>query len=312
VTGAQAPELSVVLVCEDLENAAPALDRVRSQTAIGRIEVLLVGLSRQAAPLEIPEALDARWIGSGAARSLPAAKVEAVHAARAPVVVFAETHAYPDPGWAGALIEAHREECSVVGPAMTNANPERALSWANMFLFFGPWLGRTEPARLESLPPHNSSYKRAALLDYAADLRALLEFEVLLHRRMAADGHVLLFEPNALVAHVNPTVLRSWALITFAPARLFAAVRARDWPVWRRTVYALGSPLIPALALARMLPHWRRARRTERVPLAALPLLAVGLIFHAAGECAGYALGAGQARATREHFELHREDYLAP
>src|SRR5207249_797255 len=85
---------------------------------------------------------------------------------------------------------------------------------------------------------------------------------------------------NARVAHVNPTSLRSWAPITFAPARLFGAVRARDWPVWRRAVYALGSPLIPALALARMLPHWRRARRAERVPLAALPLLTVGRLEH--------------------------------
>ena len=44
------------------------------------------------------------------------------------VVAFGEEHCFPEPGWAQALIDAHREDYAAVGPAMHNANPDTIVS----------------------------------------------------------------------------------------------------------------------------------------------------------------------------------------
>src|SRR6478736_163972 len=90
--------------------------------------------------------------------------------ARAPIVAFVEDHCFPTPGWAEALLRAHERAWAGVGPVVLNANPKRTLSWANLLIEYGPWLHPRERGTVSHIPGHNSSYKRALLMEYGDQL----------------------------------------------------------------------------------------------------------------------------------------------
>jgi hypothetical protein len=91
------------------------------------------------------------------------------------VVACCEDHAFPDPGWAQALIQAHRQPWAVVGPAMRNGNPETTVSWASFFMSFGPWAAPTTSTTVTHLSWNNNSYKRDVMLAYGSKLEAMLD-----------------------------------------------------------------------------------------------------------------------------------------
>jgi hypothetical protein len=308
------PELSVVLVCDCVATIARTLWHLRRQTAVDRLEIVVVvprgaGLSRAAlgpepfAAVRVVEIDDLSSLSRGWARG--------VQAVTGPVLVFGESHCYPTPTWAEALIAAHRGPWAAVGPGMTNANPRSSLSWAALLLDYGPWL---EPARAEErddLPGHNSSYKTSVLMAYERRLEGLLEAETLLHADLRVQGHRLWLEPAARVAHLNVSRMRSWAVERLAAGRRFAGARARGWTPGRRALYAVGAPLIPIVRAVRLAPDWRRCAEVNDLPALTLPLLALGLIVSAAGELLGYVLGSGDSVRYLSAMELHKERHLA-
>jgi hypothetical protein len=150
-----------------------------------------------------------------------------VRHASAPVVALAEDHSYPDPDWAAALIGAHRHAWAAVGPAVRNANPKSVTSWADFLIAYGPWSEPATAGEVEHLPGHNSSYKRAILLDYGPELEAMLGAESVLHWDLRARGSRLYLEPKAKIAHLNFGLLSSLARAQFHGGRLLAAVRAQ-------------------------------------------------------------------------------------
>src|SRR5437867_12164339 len=105
-----APALSVVLATpDDYETIRLTLQYLRAQTACRQMEVVLVAPSE----LRIPYgALGPFWghqlVSAGAVTSVARANAAGVRVARAPIVALGEDHCFPEPGWAEALIAAHR------------------------------------------------------------------------------------------------------------------------------------------------------------------------------------------------------------
>jgi hypothetical protein len=222
------------------------------------------------------------------------------------VVAFLEDHSYPAPGWAEALLEAHRRPWAAVGPVIVNANPDSAVSWADMFLRGG----RVEPTEAmvsSDLPGRNSSYKRTLLLKYGPELEAMLELETLLHWDLRAQGYQLYVEPAAKTYRQNFTKLSPFLQGQFYVGRLFAASRARRWLPLRRLLYAVGAPLIPLVRFWRLLPELYSSGRWHHLLPRILPTLIIGLIVSAAGEMMGYAFGAGCASQRLCLLEFHRD-----
>lgn len=309
-----APALTVVLPADRPATVATTLAALRRQSVADRLELVVV--VPPGAPFEAAEAGD----GFHSVRIVPCdgyedaawfarARAAGARRASAPVVAFGETHSYPRPEWAAALIAAHREPWAAVGAAIWNANPERIVSWANLFVDFAPWVERRERGEMDELPGHNTSYKRDALLARGERLEEALASETLLAAELRAEGRRLLFEPAAVTLHLNlggPF----WFLQRFDHDREWAVVRARRWGPAQRALYVLASPLIPWVRLARIWPDLRRAGRATDLRLLATVLL--GLFAGAAGEAAGYlfrSLG-GSARRLQE-VEMHRDRYAA-
>jgi hypothetical protein len=277
-----------------------------AQEGADRIELVVV--TPQPSTFEVPDPVRAALAGvqlvPGEIHALPQARAAGIRAAGAPIVVFGETHSFPEAGWADALLEAHRGSWVAVGPTIANANPESAIAWSNLFLDYGPFVECDARGQVPRLMGHNSVYKRDDLIAYGARLDALLLSDEVLNEDLRSRGRTFYLEPAARTRHLNVSRPRPWISERFAAGRVFAAERARDWPVRRRVVYAGGSPLIPVIRFRRVLRDVRRIPAPRRGFLAWILLpLAVGLTVSAAGELCGYAAGAGE-RPRRRLYEL--------
>jgi Glycosyl transferase family 2 len=295
------PELSVVLTTDRWETSERILSHLRDQTAAERLELVLVA----------PSAADVARIHDGDGSrfhsvrvvehdprpSMAPARAAGAAAARGPLIGFAETHCFPDPEWAEALIEAHRGPWAVVGPEMHNGNPESAVSRAAMLIGYGPWEAPQRPGPVDHLPGRNSCYKRDALLDFRGELGALLDAETLIHWDLRSRGRALFLEPRARTRHLNTPRILPATVELFRAGRTFAALRARRWPFARRVLYAAATVGVPPLRLTRIL---RGARRRGRLAAALATLLPMAwlLAASATGELTGYLFG-GSVRARR-------------
>ena len=310
------PALSVILCTSGPFGAIDTTVRhLGEQTTRQQIELLIVAPdAARVRPLEERLALLHSWriVEVGPFHTLAEAKVKALPFASAPVIAFAEDHSFPEPGWAAALIEAHREGWTAVAPEMINANPGGLLSWANLFMHFGCSI---EPGtRREVAVPaasHNTSYKREALLEIRSELPELMNAELFLNQRLRSSGHKCLLEPAARTRHVNVSRLRPWLNHHWIGGRLYGATRANlgNWSPLRRLIYIGGSPLVPPLRLARVRKEIRRTTHASLFPRL-LPALIAGLAVDALGEALGYLLGVGDADVRYAANELDRQRYV--
>ena len=309
----RAPELSVVLITPDsFETLRRTVECVVAQTAHDRIELVII--APKAARIDVDPELVAPLAGVQLVTLdslLPAgpARAAGIRAARAPIVVFGEEHCFPAPTWAAALIEAHRGDYAAVGPAMHNANPDTIVSWADLLIGYGPWAAPVAKREADYLPGHNSSYKRAVLLEYGDRLETLMEAETVLMWDLRAKGHRLLLEPTAQAAHMNFGYWSSWVPVMFLNGRAFADTRAAGWPFLKRMAFVAASPAIPLVRFARTLAHARRLGRGAGFLARVVPTVGVGLVADGLGQMAGYALGAGNAHARMAEYEWHRMNH---
>jgi glycosyltransferase involved in cell wall biosynthesis len=311
-----AAQMSVVVVTPDrYENIRKTMKHLQAQTVSDQLEIVIVVPSAATLDFDAEEraAFDRlRIVEIGEIKSTGRAIAAGVRQANAPVVTYAEEHSYPAPGWAEALIKAHRESWAVVGVAIANANPGNIISWASLFTDFGPWVEPVEAGETNHLAWHHSSYKRAVLLEYGSELDVLLEAEGILHKDLLARGHRLYLESAAKTNHVNISLLVSYMAAEFHGARMFAANRASGakWSVLWRLLYISALPLIPFVRLTRVLGHiFRSGHQRELLPRI-LPALILGLAADTAGQLMGYAFGAGNAARRRVSFELNRYQHV--
>jgi hypothetical protein len=305
-----APVLSVVVLTPDVyDTVRQTIRHLAAQSLHARMEIVLVGPPSATLPSD-EVALTAfqavQRVSVTELRSGAAGYAAGVRRAAAPIVAFAEDHAYPGPGWAEALVRAHGDGWAAVGPVIANANPNGAIAWADFLLGYGPWLDPTPAGPVEYLPGHNSSYKRDVLLGYEPDLEAWLEAESTLHWDLRARGQGLYLEPAARTHHFNYSRASAWLPATYFTSRTFAGRRIHGWSPARRLAFALASPLIPLVRLRRCVRDFRRS--TPRPAVArVLPALATALAVSAVGEAIGYLFGPGDAPIRVSAYEFHRD-----
>jgi hypothetical protein len=303
------PSLSVILATPgDFGALRKTLSHLSAQTALSEMELVLVATSRAALNAdESVLSLFPRYqiVEAGDFGPLGAANAAGVRAASAPVVVLAEDHCFPDPEWAEHLISAHEGPWAAIGPGVRNANPATVVSWADMFIGYGPWLEPVDQRDVDFLPGHNSSYKRALLLSFGDRLDDLLNVETVLHWELRAQGHRLRLEPGARVAHTNFSLWSSWLPVSYLNGRAFAAERRKGMTVLARAVYVVGGPLIPFVRAARTARSARTAELRGHF-IRCLPAMLVALTADALGQMAGYALGVGETGGQLSRYECYR------
>lgn len=305
--------MSVVLITDHFHTIRRVVGLLRDQTVHDQIEVVMVVPSRQAAEVDAA-ALEGfagvRVVEVGAIHPMSGARAAGVRNATAPVVFLGETHSFPHPEFAARLIAAHEKPWDVVVPGLRNANPGSALSWASFLMDYGPWSDELPPGEIAWGPTWNVAYKRAVLMELDGTLGSSLAAGDELASALRARRTRVYHEPAARLDHVNVSRPGSWTDERYLTGLLIASNRKSRWPLRRRLLYILASPLIPAVLLSRMVRPVRHLMRKGALPTGTLPALLIGLFVRTLGEVVGYSAGQGRDSATRmERYELHKLKY---
>lgn len=307
-----APALTVVLPTWDTFDALrTTVEHLTAQTIAASIELIICAPSAERAVVDndaVRGLHSVRVLEAGPLQLTGPLRARAVREAAADVVAFAEDHCFPYPDWAEALLAAHAEPHAAVGPAVDNANPESAVSWADFLIEYGRWAAPGRRREVELLPGHNSSYKRDVLLQYGRELDSLMEAETVLFWDLRRRGYTLLFEPAARVRHTNFSRLRPYLQVKWHLGRAFGGKRAEPWSFVRRAAYTLAAAAIPLIRLG----HVVRAAVDNRVPLRRVllssPALLAGLAVDCVAQATGAAFGAGQSAVRLTAYEFHRSE----
>jgi hypothetical protein len=308
--------MSVILITPDnYATIAKTMHCLENQTLHDQLEIVIVAPSNEQLQMDksIPFAFDGvRIVEIGPLISTAEARAAGIRQATTPIVALTEDHSFPEPRWAEALVRAHQQKWAAVGPAVSNGNPLSLTSWANFVIEYGEWLYPAKSGSASHLPGHNSSYKRAVLLNYGDELSRFLESESLLHWDLISKGYSLFLESDTVTRHLNYSDLSSSISLRFYCGRLFAGSRMKQWGslTHYRSIYCLGSPLIPGIRLGRIIRKLKVSGWKSKMIFSLVPILSLFLIIDAVGELTGYLFGMGDAMSKISDIDFHRERFM--
>lgn len=292
-----------------------AIEHLKKQTVASGLEIIILG-----PPDAWPDNMEENFGGFygyeimdvDLDNGLYAAWVEAIEKARAPIVALGENHAFPEPEWAEAIIEAHKGPWTAVGCVFKNANPDTANSWVQLYMTYGQYTAPVRSGEIGDLHGHNGTYKRAALLEYGDMLGTLLVRANILHMDLRAKGHGLYMEDKAVIHHVNVSKALSIILDLFYNGWLYTAALAdyKKLSRFERLKGIIMEPPIIAKHFLGTLAGIRRAGKSRELLPRALPIIVSGLAVHMLGKMYGYVAGHGSAQKHINSYEFDRYKYI--
>jgi hypothetical protein len=307
-----APRLSVIMVvgaCR--ERAQHALDRLCAQTALGKLQILVVDVAEEdAQKLRFPPDAPVELVPAHGCETWARARGAGLERVTAPVVAFIEEHCFTEPGWAAALIEAHEGPWATVGYGFRNANPETYVSRAAMLTDYGLWLEPVPRGPASLLPGNNVSYKLEAFLSLGDRLDNALATDFVAHETFRERGLPMFLESRAIARHMNFPTLWETGYTNYVWCRAMAAQRARaaGWSPLRRVLQAAVTPAsAPVYRVVRLGRTLGRRRPLWRTFATGLPVLLVVGLWAGVGEAAGYLIGSGNSERQLKRWELDVE-----
>jgi hypothetical protein len=301
-----APQLTVGLIVGELrERAERSLRHILAQTALERMEVIVVDVSRGGsfAGSDHPKV---RYLHRPQFRFYCEAQIEAVRQARSQVIAFLEDHTYAEPQWAEAILETMgNPRVAAVNYTFTNASDAGYLGRSILMAEYGHWMAPHPGGRVRISSSTNVAYRRELLLATMGDDESIFEAEFLIHREIQKSGGEIHVASRATVAHESWGTLKAACQANGAYKRVLGARRAEsgNWGKGRRLIWGLGMVLMPGLSIARLAAAmYRRPALWGRL-ISSVPVLMAIYTYCAWSEALGYLRGAG---ASREEF-LARE-----
>jgi hypothetical protein len=301
--------LSVVLPADRPETVRRMREALRAQSVRDAIELVVVRWpdARRDFPSFVHDGFaTVRVLDMAPGTPLPNGRAAGARAATTPLVFFAETHAFPCPGWAEAVLEATRSgSWQLVSSSFENGNPYGAVSWAGFILDYGVFSADLPEGEIDSAPIHKAVFRRDDLLAFGERLPAVLSAGDELPLALRAQGRRAYFAPRARISHLNPRRLALWLRGRALIGYLIGANRAERWSGARRALYLVLAPLIGPVLVWRIVPAVRHAARNHALPRGLWPAIVLGAFARAAGEAVAYAFGPVPAlRERADAYEL--------
>jgi hypothetical protein len=220
---------------------------------------------------------------------------------RGSIVALIEDHGIPAPDWS-ASIHANLFGASLsprfaaVGGAIENG-VDRPLNWAVYFCDFVRYQNPVQAGDSAFASDANIAYRRAAL----ESIRPVWQdsfYEPAVNEALRSRGEIVALAPDVILyQHRQGLRFGSALKERFVWGRSYAAARGELAPR-RRLIWAVFSPVLPALLLARMTAMAFAKRRRLAPFLKVLPLTGMLLVSWALGELAGYVTGRPNARGS--------------
>ena len=307
----QMPELTVsIMVCDQRERGEHCLYALLNQTAIQRMEILIIDFAPDQPPLAGSDHPAVRVLIGDLNSTYGLARLQGLQAARAPLIAYLEEHVIVAPDWAENVIKAFEadERVAGVGPKTYNANPKYPLSRVFHLLHYQNSSEVTERIPATFLMGQNSTYRVSALQQYLDNADEIFGSEPILNWKMAQDGHRLVVDPLVRVAHINETSAGMVMRGTYIWHRQYARSRVRlfNWSPIKRLGWLLATPLIPWVRLFRTFWHLQRRQNPNWGDFFSLLPKIIAVYYAVAyGVFVGLVFGPGDAAQRFLEFEMN-------
>ena len=231
------------------------------------------------------------WLDAAPGDNVPRMRAAAIGRASGRVVALIEDDCAVANGWCRAVLDAHRRHPVAGGPIEPDGYSS-GLDWAVFFCEYARFMPPFE-GEVAALPGNNVSYTRTLAVEWLETRGEDGFVDAFAHRDWRAQGLSLWAEGRMAVRNLNRWTPGAATRSAFHHGRAFAGKRFAGAPA-TRLVFALGSPLLPALKTFRVAREVLvRGRRGSLAR--ALPWI---IVFHtswAAGELIGYLYGPGRS-----------------
>jgi len=183
----------------------------------------------------------------------------AVLATSTDVIAFIEEHVVVPPGWARESLRLHGQGYAGVTGIFTSGNPQHRFARIIFSITYGNLMLSRQGGEATDIPGDNSTFLRAKLLKFKDELEVLLSTDILLIRRLVADGEKLYRAANLTLKHWNETLfLDGWmALLYWNQMYICNRLAVEKWSRSRRVLRLLTIPLVP---FVRAWKSYRRAK----------------------------------------------------
>lgn len=292
-----ASTLSVVVVSfNPLPQLARCLGSLSAQRDYPPTEVLVVGNWSDKEPAQLAALRHAfpqvTWI-DGMGGTIPRLRSLGVEASGGDVVALLEDDCVVDGDFGLAVLRAHTTPHVAVGGAVEPGGYRRAVDWAAYLCDYSQYMLPFAGGDTTVLPGNNVSYKRAIVGEVLALGGANGLQEAFVHAALGRSGRPMKSDPRIVVRNEHSWAMADVSAVPFQHGRAFGGQRARGWPLSRRLAFSAAAVGLPVLQVGRILTRVLRRRPGAWWLLRALPWVVLFTLCWAAGECVGYARGAG-------------------
>lgn len=218
----------------------------------------------------------------------------AVRRARGGVVAITEDHCIPEDDWVVSIMEAHKMPFEAIGGVVEKDEPDKLLNWALYFADYARYMPPMEAGEATQLTDLNVSYKGSAL-DSIASVWSEEFHEPEVHAHIREGGGSLWLSPSIKVRQRRAVPLADALNDRYRFGRLFGSRRVKQESFTKRSIWAAGSLLLPALLIIRVLTEVQKRGRHRIKAILSLPIMAGLMAAWSAGECLGYLTGSAEA-----------------
>jgi hypothetical protein len=280
--------LTVILIIGDKrERAQRALQSILAQDIADRILVLVYDRSSTPAQ-DFPELTRSNVVyePSGPNTTLGELQKRAVQTATTDIIGLLEEHVVVPAGWARKHLRLHEEGYAAVTGRFLSGNPRHYCSRVAFAVTYGDYILSKEIGETTSIPGDNSTFIRAKILRYYDELEMLFNTDILLIRRLLANGEKL-YRSECILHHWNETSwLSAWIALCYWN-QMYCRNQSivENWSLGRRLLRLCTVPLVP---FVRTYGNFRRAKMNG-VPVTRFIADAPAVFFLNSGSAAGIA-----------------------
>jgi len=228
------------------ERAQRALRSVLSQDIAEQIVVLIY--DRADTPADFPELsapnVTYEWVGKNT--TLGVLQKRAVQTATTDIIAFLEEHTVAPPEWARESLRLHSLGNTGITGFFLSGNSNHYWARVAFEVTYGDYVLSRKMGETFSIPGDNSTFVRSKILRYQDDLELFFNTDILLIRRLLADGEKL-YRGNFGVYHYNESKMSGawWALCYWSQMYICNIMVVERWSFIRRLLRLCAVPLVP-------------------------------------------------------------------
>lgn len=238
-----------------------------------------------------------RIVDAGSAQSLPRLRGLGMASTMALVVGVLDAWCIVSLDWIAEVQRIHRMRPELVVGGGVDLHPSERNStraWATYLFDYWEFVAPFPEGFVRVLPGNNITYKRSALPD-AETLRTSGFWKSFTNARLKEAGQLLVASNGLRVRLRRHMPLGRFLRSRFHHGRSYAAMRVQESPWVARWRFALVTPGLPVLFIARQARGLAAKRGARAWFVICLPLLVMFHLSWSFGELCGYLLGPGRS-----------------